>query len=323
MKNVFLYSGQGSQYYHMGSQLYHNHGRFRLVMDELDDLIYQLYSFHVVPEIYNPEFKSSDPFRDLRITHFAIFMVEYAMTQVISDQGIRPDVVVGASLGEIAAACVSNMLTVDQALQLVNNNANAVESTCSNGAMLAVIGDIGLLNQSGMSSDLEVAGVNYKEHFVVSGEISVINELKNWLSANNAISQILPVDYAFHSSLIEPAKAEISQYLQMVNFSKPLVTYYSCSPPSSMDVDSAQHFWQAFREPICFYDTVRSINIDHANFIDLGPSGTMATFAKNIFRENKERIFPLMSPYGGEMEKIKSLSDIINSTQRNMGGVTC
>ncbi|MEL7145697.1 MAG: acyltransferase domain-containing protein, partial [Bacteroidota bacterium] len=102
MKTVFMFSGQGSQYYHMGSKLYDANPVFRREMDRLDAIVKAESGRSVVAELYNEQHKFSVPFLSLPLTHPAIFMVEYAMFKTLESEGITPDYVLGSSLGEFA-----------------------------------------------------------------------------------------------------------------------------------------------------------------------------------------------------------------------------
>lgn len=97
-KTAFLFSGQGSQYYQMGRGLYEQNLVFRSSMDQMDRLALDMLGTSVVQALYGPHSKN-EPFNELRITHPAIFMVEFALAQSVMELGITPDCTVGASPG--------------------------------------------------------------------------------------------------------------------------------------------------------------------------------------------------------------------------------
>ena len=99
-KNVFLFSGQGSQYFRMGEHLYQNDERFRTHMDQLDRIPKKLIKRSVIDILYNENHKKSEEFKRTLHTHPAIFMVEYCLARTLMDYGILPDILIGASLGE-------------------------------------------------------------------------------------------------------------------------------------------------------------------------------------------------------------------------------
>src|SRR5258708_32067910 len=98
MKIVFLFSGQGSQYYHMGSKLFDTDATFRKKLYELDEIVRSIQGRSLVDELYGKKYKMFDPFLSLELTHPAIFMAGYALAKVLEEQGILPDYLLGASL---------------------------------------------------------------------------------------------------------------------------------------------------------------------------------------------------------------------------------
>src|SRR5687767_4157459 len=96
---VFLFAGQGSQYFHMGRELFERRPDFRAHMEELDAVARAVTGTSVLAALYDPQRAKSDPFAYTPLTHPAIFMVEFALTQLLQNSGWRPDCVLGASLG--------------------------------------------------------------------------------------------------------------------------------------------------------------------------------------------------------------------------------
>ncbi len=97
---VFMFSGQGSQYYHMGKELFKENTVFRQSMLEMDAIAARRIGTSIVEEIYHPGKRVSDPFDSILFSHPAIFMIEYSLYKVLEDRGIYPDYVLGSSLGE-------------------------------------------------------------------------------------------------------------------------------------------------------------------------------------------------------------------------------
>ena len=107
---VFMFSGQGSQYYQMGRELFEGHSIFRDWMYDLDAIAYSAGRQSVLSHLYNETNKISDEFNQLLYSHPAIFMVEYALAQILLDRGIKPDYLLGTSIGEYASAALSEVM---------------------------------------------------------------------------------------------------------------------------------------------------------------------------------------------------------------------
>src|SRR5687768_7603573 len=142
MKTVFMFSGQGSHYYHMGCKLFEAEPIFRKHMHELGEIVRSECGVSVVDELYNPKRRLFDPFWSLQLTHPAIFMVEYSLFKLLQAQGIVPDYVLGSSLGEVAAATIAGVLNETDALKLILQQAGIIENKCSAGRMIAVLHDM-------------------------------------------------------------------------------------------------------------------------------------------------------------------------------------
>src|SRR5215212_6073962 len=115
LHNVFLFSGQGSQYFQMGRALFETNRTFRTWMTRLDDLARQCSGRSVLDTLYSDRYAKGDPFDRTLLSHQAIFMVEYSLAQTLIEAGVWPDLVLGASLGSFAAASVAEILAVEDA----------------------------------------------------------------------------------------------------------------------------------------------------------------------------------------------------------------
>lgn len=210
---VFMFSGQGSQYYQMGKELFAHNAAFRRKMLDLDDFAVSRFGFSVVKEIYHTANRLSDPFDRLLFSHPAIFMAEYALAYALEQKGIRPDYVIGASLGEYAAAAVSGVLSAEDALDCVLEQAEIITETCRNGSMLAVLGDPRLYQDDQLAREhSELAAVNYHSHFVISGERAHIKKIMDDLREKQIPHQLLPVSYGFHSALVDQAESAVQAF---------------------------------------------------------------------------------------------------------------
>src|SRR5262245_62561009 len=138
---VFMCSGQGSQYFQMGRALYDGDDTFREWMIELDDIARGESGKSVIETLYSDAHCKGDPFDRTLLTHPAIFMVEYSLAQSLMRAGVRPDIVLGVSLGSFAAAAVAGFIDVEDALTAVARQAIALEEWCEPGGMIAVLAD--------------------------------------------------------------------------------------------------------------------------------------------------------------------------------------
>ena len=136
---VFMFSGQGSHYYHMASDLFETHSLFKGWMELMDKRVQELIGESVLEKLYDAEKKKSDPFNRMLYTNPAIFMLQYSLAQVFIADSIRPDYVLGASLGEFVAAAVSGVASWQDVLEAVVVKAQIMEEQCPPGGMMAIL----------------------------------------------------------------------------------------------------------------------------------------------------------------------------------------
>jgi RIP metalloprotease RseP len=192
-----MYSGQGSQYYQMGKMLFEQNNIFRKYLEEAD----RVSGLSTIKFLYNENNKKSQPFLDLSLSHPAIFIVEYALSQMLLDSNIKPDKVLGASVGEFAAAVQAGILKFDDALELVIHQAESIKNHIPEGGMIAILEDIELYeNKNYLKENSELAGINFSKNFVVAAEKNNLKMIEENLRKDKLTFQVLPVNFPFHSS---------------------------------------------------------------------------------------------------------------------------
>ncbi|KXZ15034.1 acyltransferase [Bacillus nakamurai] len=314
---VFMFSGQGSQYYQMGKELFNHNPAFRQKMLDMDDFAARRTGLSVIKEVYHSAKRLSDPLDRILLTHPAIFMAEYALAYAMEKKGIRPDFVIGASLGEYASAAVSGVLSAEDALDCVLEQAKIIEETCRKGSMLAILGDPQLYQEYPMLYEQsELASVNYHSHFVISGEQEKVREMMEFLREKQIPHQLLPVSYGFHSALIDPAEQQFKRFLDTKSMQPPSMPYISSMSGGIVTDVQKDFFWDAVRKPIRFREALQyAESRQQGVYIDAGPSGTLAAFAKQLLpADSAERIRTIMTPFHKELSHLQQIEDIILSS---------
>ena len=284
---VFCYSGQGSQFYRMGLPLFEQEPMFRRTMLELDERVKARLGVSVVDMLYKdaPPPTASSSFTRTLVTHPAIFMVQRAMTELLAAKGVRPDAVLGMSLGEFAAAAAAGALGVEQALDAVLLQAELLEDGCPEGGMMAVLGAPRLLDTlPELAGSVTIVSVNAPEHFVLAGDRSTLERLRARLRELRVPAQLLPVSRAFHSAAIDGIAARFAAAVAGWPAAAPRVPLLSCAAGgATAALAPGPHLWRAVREPIRLRETVQAQAVQqHSLFVDLGPSGTVAALLRLI-----------------------------------------
>jgi len=306
---LFMFSGQGSQYYQMGKDLYDGDESFRRHMGDLDALVMARLGESVVDHIYDEQNRIGDSFDRLLYTHIAIFIIEIALTRMLADKGIRPDMVMGASLGELVAACVSGVVSVEEGIDLVLAQAKIVEANCSEAGMLAILdSELSYSDTAEIHQFSELSSINAKGFFVVSGTGKSLQKIETFLKARDVGFQRLPVRYGFHSSLIDDCESEYKFMLGQTSWQAANIPFVSCTTAEEMNVFDKHYFWKVMRQPIKLSETIQMLELDgNYNYVDISASGTMANAVNNNLRSNSSsNVFTSLSPFGGNLSRLES-----------------
>jgi bacillaene synthase trans-acting acyltransferase len=311
---IFMLSGQGSQYYGMGKELYFQNPIFRSWMTKLNDILYQSSRFSVIDELYNAN-NTGKIFDQLSYTHPAIFMVEYSLVRVLIENGLEPDCILGTSLGEFIAAAVAGVVSLEEALQLILKQVELVSNLCQAGRMTAIIHNPDFYYQSPvLNLHSELAAVNYSSHFVISGFTKELLTIEDYLKTKEIIFQSLPVKYGFHSKNINPIEGRYKELLSAFKLNKPVIPFISCMRGDFTEVLSQEHLWDVIRRPILFEKTIAKLEGSHENiYIDLSPFGTLTNFIKqNLVKDSLSQYYSIMSPFHQDVKNLKAIGDIFN-----------
>lgn len=305
---VFMFSGQGSQYYQMGRALFDSDGVFRQQMLRLDEMARELSGGSVLETLYSSAGKAEN-FDRTMLTHPAIFMVEYSLAQSLIRAGVTPDVVLGASVGSFAAAAVAGFLSVEDALAAVIQQAVSFERYCEPGGMLAVFADPQLFVDESLSRHSELAGINFATHFVLAARPAQLATIEAELRTRAVAHQRLPVCFAFHSQWIDPAQASFESFMRSIRCTKGRLPLACCGQAALLSELSADYFWRIVRQPIRFREALAQLERAGAHrYIDVGPASTLATFLKyGLPVSSGSTAHAILTPFGHEQKNFAAV----------------
>lgn len=310
-KNVFMYSGQGSQYYQMGKDLYENNPVFRAKLDLCSGIVERLSGVSLIQTLYAAKDRSRE-FSDITATHPAIFAFGYSLTHALLDAGLKMDAVVGYSLGEYVAATVAGAISLEDALAIIVQQARALAEKAQGGGMLTVITHLEhFTNNPGIYQKVELAGINYRENFVVSGDRLDLQAVQKKLDDLGIPSMLLPVEHGFHSSKMQAVESEFKAAVAEASIGKPNVPAFSAALAGPVEEYDNHHFWSVARGVTRFADLLAGFSAKDAyRFIDLSPTGTLSTFIKygNPHLEH----YAAVTPFGRNLDSVNRLVQTLN-----------
>jgi acyl transferase domain-containing protein len=308
---VFMFSGQGSQYYQMGRALFDGNTAFRRHLLQLDDVAKPLLGRSIIDVLYNDGRRKDELFDDLRLTSPAIFMVEYALARALIDDGVKPDYLLASSLGTYAAAVVAAALEPEDAVESLIELAKGYETTCRNGSMIAVLGpprlhrDLKVLNRHS-----DIAAVNFASHFVISTTDEHLGEIQTALLGENVAFQKLPVSRPFHSRWIDHGREVTFEVLGKLRYRQPVIPLICCARAGALEALTPESLWDSVRRPIEFERTIAGLEArGPLYYVDAGPAGSLATMLKYALPAGSgSHAYPVLTPFGGELKNYQRLT---------------
>jgi amino acid adenylation domain-containing protein len=298
---IFMFPGQGAQYPGMGRKLYESEPIIREHIDRGAELLLALTGKDIRPVMFGDGLPAEDAAKRLSATEFAqpaLFLIEYATAQLWMHWGIKPDAMVGHSVGEFVAACLSGLLTFEDAVRLVAKRGQLLQQQPA-GAMLAVRVPESEA-RSFLGAELDLAAINAPSLCVVAGPFEAIDGLETRLTARNVAHRRLHTSHAFHSRMMDNAAKALIDEAASVNFGTPVIPYASCTTgqwATEEGASSADYWAQHCRETVRFAEALATVCGERpVILLEVGPGSTLSTLAAQCLP--KERIAAIASSLG-------------------------
>lgn len=283
---VFMFGGQGNQYFGMARDLYFNQPVFRQYLDKCFGYIESrigvrmneiLYSENVDAEIINETF----------YCQLAVFSLDYAMARFLIGSNIKPSAVIGHSLGEYVAACIAGIFSVEDALDIVIKRAELMQKL-ERGKMISVILDDENI-ENYITDDVCISVRNGRKNYVLAGKADAVEVLKERLDEDEIRYRELRTSHAFHSYMVEPILDEFYNFISNIKMNKPkirMISNITGDWVNENDVMKSDYWIRHLRGTVRFHEGINTLfKFEKAAFIEIGPGNTLTNF---VIRNDKK-----------------------------------
>ena len=285
MKKAYIFPGQGSQFPGMAKELYETNPAAREMLERANEIL----GFRITDIMFDG---TAEELKETKVTQPAIFLHSVVLAKCLPD--FEPEMVAGHSLGEFSALVAAGAIDFEEGLKLVSIRAQAMQKACemNPGAMAAVLMlDSETIERICEETEGIVVAANYNcdGQIVISGEKAAVDAACIRLKEAGARRALpLPVGGAFHSPLMEPARAELAEGIEKAVFKTPICPVYQnvTAQPSTDPEEIKANLLSQLTSPVRWTQSVQNMIADGADtFIELGPGkvlqGLVAKIAKD------------------------------------------
>lgn len=284
---AFLFPGQGAQYVNMARGIYQREPVFREWVDRCVALLKPHMGLDLLGVLYPDEGQQETAVSRLTQTHLAqpaLFVIEYALAQLWISWGIRPQAMIGHSIGEYVAACLAGVFSLADALRLVAVRGQLMQGQ-PEGAMLAVLASEAEIRPF-LSPHLSLAAINAPQQCVVAGPTANIETLQGQLTAAGIEHHRLHTSHAFHSAMMDGILDSFAAEVQKAALNPPQIPYLSNVTGTWITAEQATNprYWaQHLRQTVQFADGIAKL-AENSNqvLLEVGPGQTL----QRLIRQN-------------------------------------
>jgi microcystin synthetase protein McyG len=277
-KVAFLYAGQGAQYVGMGRELYSGWRVFQEAIDELSEVVAGDWGRGELQRLFQDG--NAEEIGQTRRTQALLYAFEVGLTRLWSSWGVDPDVVLGHSVGEYAAAVAAGVYTAAEGMRLIAWRGERMGRLASGGAMAALLCPEGQA-LPWLEAGVEIAAENGPASVVISGDEAVVERVLARAGTSGVLSQRLLVSHAFHSARMEPMLSEWSQVAKDYGGAARKARWISTVSGEEIEQVDGEYWRRQVRERVRYRAAVeKALGLGCEVLVEIGPGSTLTSLGK-------------------------------------------
>ncbi|TDT40131.1 acyl transferase domain-containing protein [Streptomyces sp. BK208] len=282
-KVAFVFSGNGSQWPGMGTDLLRNEPAFRSAVEAVDSELAPHLGWSVLDELL----ADAPRLARTEVAQPLLFALQIGLLRLLASYGVEPDAVTGHSVGEIAAAYASGCLDLGQACQVVVARSTAQAATAGTGRMAACgLGPKAAEKElAAYHGRIELAGINSDHDVTLAGHAEALADLGRQLTTREVFFRELDLDYAFHTRAMDPVRQDLTDSLLPLRPGRHQRTFVSTVTGDRLEGSrlDADYWWRNVREPVRFAEAVRAlVDSGCTQFVEIGPHAVLAGYLRRL-----------------------------------------
>jgi polyketide synthase 12/epothilone polyketide synthase D len=310
---AFVCSGQGPQWWAMGRQLLAHELVFREVVERCDEVIRRLGTWSLLDELNADEAHSR--MIETAISQPAIFALQVGLAALWRSWGVTPEAVVGHSVGEVAAAHLAGVFSLEDAVRVIYQRGRCMDRSSSSGRMLAaaVTPDEALDLMAEYGNRVALAAVNSAASITLSGEQGPLEEIAKRLEERRVLCRFLRVQYAFHSAQMDPIRDELVASLRGIEPRPAQLPFFSTVTGRRIHGPELgpEYWWDNVRQTVRFGEGAeRLIDLGCDTVVELGPHPVLTTAVAESYQHRHKRVMVLPSLRRHEDEQATMLGSL-------------